>query len=146
MLTLRRRPGHRTDPFEFSLSSMSFFARQYSRWTCTTHRRVLGGSACRARPERARELSNLVTTDAQRKTIYALSTPPGKGGVAIVRVSGPDALHVWRRMARSNKSEEPMKDPTPWQMKRCRIVHPESEMLIDDGLAVYFRGAWGSYT
>jgi tRNA modification GTPase len=32
------------------------------------------------------------------------------------------------------------KEPTPWKLHRCRIVHPEKETLIDDGLAVYFRG------
>ncbi|KAF8966460.1 hypothetical protein BDZ97DRAFT_1903766 [Flammula alnicola] len=78
--------------------------------------------------------TTLPTTDAQRPTIYALSTPPGKGGVAIVRVSGPDALLVWKRM-----------DPTPWKVQRCRIVHPENESLIDDGLAIYFRAPY-SYT
>ncbi|KIM42801.1 hypothetical protein M413DRAFT_26792 [Hebeloma cylindrosporum] len=65
-----------------------------------------------------RSFANLPTTNAQRQTIYALSTPPGKGGVAIVRVSGPDALTVWKRM---------------------------DESLIDDGLAVYFRAPY-SYT
>lgn len=87
-----------------------------------------------------RTFTNLVTTDAQRQTIYALSTPPGKGGVAIVRVSGPDALKVWKRMLRSHSSDKLLRDPIPWKLQRCRIVHPDNETLIDDGLAVYFRG------
>ncbi|KAF8876299.1 tRNA modification GTPase TrmE [Gymnopilus junonius] len=124
---------------------MSLFGRQYSKWIQTTHRHVLGSPARKARLYWERNIANLTTTDAQRKTIYALSTPPGKGGVAIVRVSGPDALHVWKRMARSHKSEKPLLDPAPWKMQRCRIVHPESEMLIDDGLAVYFKAPY-SYT
>lgn len=89
---------------------------------------------------RGRRFTNLVTTDAQRQTIYALSTPAGKGGVAIVRISGPDALEVWKRMLRSHSSDKPIRDPTPWKLQRCRIVHPENGSLIDDGLAVYFRG------
>ena len=32
--------------------------------------------------------------DSQRRTIYALATPPGKGGLAVVRVSGPDVTTV----------------------------------------------------
>lgn len=88
--------------------------------------------------------TNLTATEAQRSTIYALSTPPGKGGVAIVRVSGPDALLVWDKMVRSHDPKKGMKTPTPWKMQRCRIVHPENETLIDDGLAVYFKGVFAS--
>ncbi|KAF9442262.1 P-loop containing nucleoside triphosphate hydrolase protein [Macrolepiota fuliginosa MF-IS2] len=43
-------------------------------------------------------------SDAQRQTIYALSTPPDKGGMVAMHVSGPEALEVRRRM-------------------RCKIVH-----------------------
>ncbi|KAG6861491.1 hypothetical protein C0995_015918 [Termitomyces sp. Mi166 len=80
---------------------------------------------------------DLVASDAQRQTIYALSTPPGKGGVAVIRISGPDALLVWNSMVKTSKK----KHPEPWKMERCRISHPfnESEPL-DDGLAVYFKG------
>ena len=85
--------------------------------------------------------STLPSTNAQRDTIYALSTPPGKGGVAIVRVSGPSALEVWRRMVKCRKAQEAgNKEPTPWRLHRCRVIHPEKKTLIDDGLAVYFRG------
>ena len=35
-------------------------------------------------------MNNPVTTD----TIAAVSTPPGKGGVALIRISGPAALQV----------------------------------------------------
>lgn len=40
-------------------------------------------------------------SDAQRRTIYALSTPPGKGGIAVIRVSGPDAARVYTEIIRS---------------------------------------------
>lgn len=94
---------------------------------------------------------HLVLSDAQRKTIYALSTPPGKAGVAVIRVSGPDALHIWHSMvsmtsrgkgkarAKTEKPEE--KRPEPWRMYRCEVVHPETQELLDSGLAVYFKGA-----
>lgn len=81
---------------------------------------------------------DLVASDAQRRTIYALSTPPGKGGIAVIRISGPDALLVWDSMVRTPKKK---KVPEPWKMERCRIFHPyiQSDPL-DDGLAVYFKG------
>ena len=87
-----------------------------------------------------RYLSTLLASNTQRQTIYALSTPPGKGGVAIVRVSGPDAKVVWDNMVRSYKPNKPIKDPIPWKLHRCHIVHPKNKSLIDDGLAVYFQG------
>ncbi|KAG6853224.1 hypothetical protein C0991_005891 [Blastosporella zonata] len=40
-------------------------------------------------------------------------------------------------MVRTSKQ----KDPEPWKMERCRIVHPSNDTdHLDDGLAVYFRG------
>lgn len=85
-------------------------------------------------------LPQLTRSDAQRQTIYALSTPPGKGGVAVVRISGPKVLEVWRRMVRPRQQKS---QPTPWKLERCRIVHPENtEETIDDGLSVFFQGMY----
>lgn len=90
----------------------------------------------------------LVLSDAQRKTIYALSTPPGKAGVAVIRISGVDALQVWRSVVcRPSKGRSLVKarihiegDPEPWRMYRCEVVHPETQELLDSGLAIYFKG------
>ena len=38
-----------------------------------------------------------------RDTIAALATPPGRGGVAIVRVSGPDAPGIMRALIRPRR-------------------------------------------
>ncbi|KAI0951921.1 hypothetical protein AcV7_007878 [Taiwanofungus camphoratus] len=87
--------------------------------------------------------SELVLSDAQRRTIYALSTPPGKAGVGVIRISGPDALEAWRGMVRTRSVETKGKarecEPEPWKLHRCRIVHPHSGELLDDGLAVFFK-------
>lgn len=84
---------------------------------------------------------HLTLSDAQRRTIYALSTPPGKGGVAVIRVSGPAALEVWRRMTvRSTRKRRALLEPEPWRMERCHVVDPESGEVLDDGLAVFFKG------
>jgi len=72
-------------------------------------------------------------------TISALASPVG-GAVAIVRVSGGDALGVLRRLA-------PGLDPNrtaPWQLSRQRLLDEKDEAL-DDALVVYFR-APKSYT
>ncbi|KAI0092537.1 hypothetical protein BDY19DRAFT_990252 [Irpex rosettiformis] len=85
---------------------------------------------------------SLVRSEAQRKTIYALSTPPGKAGVAVIRVSGPEALQIWKDVvrARSKKGKDKEQPPEPWKMYRCDIVHPQTQELLDSGLAVFFKG------
>ena len=100
------------------------------------------------RSTRARRLTTTATTvhgydtlplsDAQRKTIYALSTPPGKSGVAVIRVSGPEALSVWQRMVRSVRGA---RLPEPWKLERCHILDPHTSETLDEALSVFFRGA-----
>lgn len=83
----------------------------------------------------------LPLSDAQRNTIYALSTPMGKAGVAVIRISGQDALKVWRSMVDlKGKGKARDVDPEPWKMYKCGVVHPDSGEILDDGLAVYFKG------
>ena len=92
----------------------------------------------------------LPLSDAQRNTIYALSTPPGKSGVAIIRVSGPEVLSVWKRMVRSTRGARLGREkgeygsshlPEPWKLERCHILDPHTSEILDEALAVFFRGA-----
>lgn len=84
-----------------------------------------------------------VKSDAQRKTVFALSTPAGKAGVAVVRVSGPEVLDVWRAMVRKHgKKAAGVDRPRPWKMEYCEVVHPQTGEVLDSGLAVYFRGGF----
>ncbi|TDL29596.1 hypothetical protein BD410DRAFT_833876 [Rickenella mellea] len=78
----------------------------------------------------------LPLSSAQRPTIYALATPPGKGGVAVLRVSGPDVGEVWRRMVRlmptrmgsqKGKASAFMEEVLEHRrMERCYFVHAET--------------------
>jgi tRNA modification GTPase len=85
--------------------------------------------------------------------------------VAVIRISGPDALHVWQRMVRAAQTnrgkvgprpklthkphlEPERNDRTPlpflpeaWKLQRCHVVDPQTSELLDDALAVFFRGA-----
>ena len=72
-------------------------------------------------------------------TIVALATPPGIGGVAVVRLSGPSALSVARAVA-PQASE-------PWPARAPRLVAMASSDggVLDRGLATYFP-APASYT
>ena len=90
--------------------------------------------------------TGIVPSPAEKKTIYALSTPPGRGGIGVIRVSGPDALDVYSHMVRVGagggvKGKQKEVTPEPWKMRRCSIVHPKSQEVLDEGMAVFFRGA-----
>jgi tRNA modification GTPase len=89
--------------------------------------------------------SGVPVSDAERRTVYALSTPPGKAGVAVFRVSGPAAEEAWRRMVRvrrgRGRGRAAADAPRPWRFERCAVVDPDSGDVLDEGLAVFFKGA-----
>ena len=69
------------------------------------------------------------------KTIAAISTPPGKGGVAVIRISGDDAFTIARSVfrPRSAKAKESFPKRVPvWG----DILHTSEP--IDDGLLTFF--------
>lgn len=113
------------------------------RWNCRLHRLNRSSSQLDATGYASRAHTTLCAkseatlSDAQRRTIYALSTPPGKAGIAVIRISGPDALDVWQRVTRRNKSGAV---PTPWMFQRRHVVDPETEERLDDSLTVFFKG------
>ena len=74
-------------------------------------------------------------------TIAAISTPPGKGGVAIIRLSGPEAFRIARHVFRPRGKRQPEEAP------RTAIYGDfiEGGTVVDDGLATAFP-APGSYT
>ena len=75
-------------------------------------------------------------------TIAAISTPPGKGGVAIIRISGDKALSVASRCF-APMSGRPL---TSYPGRHAVYGHILSDgRPIDDGLAIYYR-APASYT
>ena len=75
-------------------------------------------------------------------TIAAVSTPPGKGGVAIIRISGFDALSIAASVFRP-ASKKDFKEATPRMQTRGDIYYGDE--MIDDGMATYFK-APNSYT
>lgn len=74
-------------------------------------------------------------------TIVAIATPPGCGGIGIVRVSGPDAEQIVRRVFRGKTGG----DFDSHRLYYGRLVHPVDSSLIDEGMAVLMR-APRSYT
>ncbi len=71
-------------------------------------------------------------------TIAAVSTPYGKGGVALIRISGADAITVAERVFRP-KSGKPLSACGHAKMTYGEIFLPdEYTCSIDDGMAVVF--------
>ena len=75
---------------------------------------------------------------AEQDTIFALSTPPGRGGIAVLRLSGPGAGAALRALAGSAL-------PAPRRATLATFRDPESGAEIDRGLALWFPGP-GSFT
>ncbi|MBE0617949.1 MAG: tRNA uridine-5-carboxymethylaminomethyl(34) synthesis GTPase MnmE [Proteobacteria bacterium] len=76
-------------------------------------------------------------------TIAAISTAPGEGGIAIVRVSGPGARASAEAVLR-NRSGRAV-DLQPWSIRWARVQQPASGALLDEALALWMPGP-GSYT
>ncbi|HYH81088.1 MAG TPA: tRNA uridine-5-carboxymethylaminomethyl(34) synthesis GTPase MnmE [Longimicrobium sp.] len=72
-------------------------------------------------------------------TIAAIATAAGRGAVAVVRVSGPQAREVLRRVAPAAA------DAAPRVQRLAAIRHPETGELLDRALVTLFP-APGSYT
>ena len=66
-------------------------------------------------------------------TIYALSTGPGVSGVAIVRISGPEASKVIESLTGK-------KIPTPRVATLRKINNINTSELIDEGIILWFPG------
>ena len=69
------------------------------------------------------------THPAVHATIAALATPPGQGGIAIVRLSGPDAFSIGARIAG--------RTPPARQATLCRLRDADGA-LIDQAIAIFF--------
>jgi tRNA modification GTPase len=69
-------------------------------------------------------------------TIAAIATPPGRGGIGIVRVSGPDTRAIAARVAG--------RVPPPRRAILTRF-HDADGNAVDEGLALFFPGP-GSFT
>ncbi len=72
-------------------------------------------------------------------TIAAIATAQGRGAVALLRVSGPDARAVLHRIAPGVDAVQPR------VQRLVALRHPETGELLDRGLVTYF-AAPASYT
>jgi tRNA modification GTPase len=74
-----------------------------------------------------------------RETIVAISTPPGRGGIGIVRLSGPHTLDI-------AKSLLTLRNPLAHGLARyVEILDAETQARLDEAIVTYFAGP-NSYT
>ncbi|MCS6777397.1 MAG: tRNA uridine-5-carboxymethylaminomethyl(34) synthesis GTPase MnmE [Chloroherpetonaceae bacterium] len=76
-------------------------------------------------------------------TIAAIATPPGQGGIAIIRVSGPGALDVAERVFRPGRGH--VRHFRGYTLHYGTLIDPHDASTLDDGLLAIFR-APRSYT
>jgi len=83
-----------------------------------------------------------ISASKHSDTIAAVSTPVGYSGIGVVRMSGPNALEILRKVFRTSGSAGHFPDRTA---VHGRLVSPDDGMILDDGLALVMRGP-ASYT
>ena len=66
-----------------------------------------------------------------KKTIFALATPPGKSGVAIIRISGPEAFSSLKKLTTSASV-------IPRQATLRNIYDPKDHQLVDKSVIITF--------
>ena len=71
-------------------------------------------------------------------TIVALSTPPGSSGIAVIRISGPDAIGILDAMTPGARAWEP-------GTLHNRVLRGSGGEALDDAVAAVFHGP-NSYT
>ena len=79
----------------------------------------------------------------QHSTIAAIATAPGAGGIAIVRLSGPESYEVAAKVFRPANPAKKVADAKGYTAMFGAFV--EGEEAFDEGVALFFR-APHSYT
>ncbi|HUU44318.1 MAG TPA: tRNA uridine-5-carboxymethylaminomethyl(34) synthesis GTPase MnmE [Acidobacteriota bacterium] len=72
------------------------------------------------------------------QTICAIATPLGTGGLAIVRLSGPDAIVIADRVFRAS-DRKALADQAGFTVHHGHIIDPETGEMLDEVLATLFR-------
>ena len=77
-------------------------------------------------------------------TITAIATPPGEGGIGIIRISGEDALFIALRLFHPAIGEK-VKELAPQKVLFGEIRDPGKGQCVDEVLLTFFKGP-KSYT
>jgi len=67
------------------------------------------------------------------KTIFALTTGSYRAGVAVIRTSGDESVSIYKKLTRQEK------EPKSRYAEFATFYNPETEEVLDKGLAIYFK-------
>lgn len=76
------------------------------------------------------------------ETIAAISTPPGAGGIAVIRISGALAQEMAHRLFRPKRPIQVLQNH---HFYHGDIIHPQTNIVLDEGMICLMRGPH-SYT
>jgi tRNA modification GTPase len=68
-------------------------------------------------------------------TIVALSTPSGRSGIGVIRISGDDSLKILRSLIGSESY-----NPNPHLLSLKSLIDPDSGETLDEALVCFFKG------
>ncbi|MCE5281629.1 MAG: tRNA uridine-5-carboxymethylaminomethyl(34) synthesis GTPase MnmE [Deltaproteobacteria bacterium] len=71
-----------------------------------------------------------------RDTIAAIATPPGVGGIGVIRISGPEAEGIALRLFRPSS---PLEGLVSHRLHHGRIVSPETGDVLDEALVTLLK-------
>jgi len=80
-------------------------------------------------------MQNAITNTTD--TIAAIATPPGIGGIGVIRVSGADAFALVLPLVRRSHGQSDV--PPSHQLTYARVVEPTSQEVLDDVLVAFMR-------
>ena len=72
-------------------------------------------------------------------TICALSTPSGIGGIAVVRISGPDAISACAQVFQPFKAAHTLDLRPTHTLTFGRIIHPDTREVLDEVVVALYR-------
>lgn len=72
---------------------------------------------------------------ADFKTIAAIATPPGYGGIGVIRISGTESLAYTRKLLRQGESTIFQ----PNQVTLHQLINPTNDQVLDEALVTFFR-------
>src|SRR5579884_1540923 len=75
--------------------------------------------------------------DTTTDTIAAIATPPGVGGIGVIRVSGPEAFDVVLPLLKLAGGSEEV--PPSHRLTFARVVDPQTREAVDETLVAFMR-------
>ena len=71
----------------------------------------------------------------EETTIIGIATPPGYGGIGVIRLSGPESLQIIKVLLVTDTTSK----FTPNRVTLHRLQHPDSQEILDEALITYFQ-------